>query len=190
MTRHFARGGNDEFVFILSLLPPSVQGLFIMNAMISHNGGASIRSTCSLYSFNRRTLSVGSYRWPRSLSSTTTPSRRERIVFSGIQPTGVPHIGNYLGALRQWVKLQDDAEPGTRLFFSIVDLHALTVPQNAIQLKRWKTEAFAALLAVGLDPKKSTLFYQSTVSSIILFLGGIFGLVVLTQFHRYPHTQN
>ncbi|KAJ5570350.1 uncharacterized protein N7459_009780 [Penicillium hispanicum] len=68
-------------------------------------------------------------------------------------------------ALRQWVKLQDDATPKTKLLFSIVDLHALTVPQDAVQLKRWRTEAFATLLAVGLDPKRSTIFYQSAVPS-------------------------
>lgn len=85
------------------------------------------------------------------------------MIFSGIQPTGVPHLGNYLGALREWVKLQNEAQPGTKLIFSIVDLHALTVPQEAGQLRKWRKEAFATLLAVGLDPKRSTIFYQSEV---------------------------
>ena len=85
------------------------------------------------------------------------------MIFSGIQPTGVPHLGNYLGALREWVKLQNEAEAGTKLIFSIVDLHALTVPQEARQLRKWRKEAFATLLAVGLDPKRSTIFYQSEV---------------------------
>ncbi|KAJ5779025.1 Ribosomal protein S10 [Penicillium paradoxum] len=66
-------------------------------------------------------------------------------------------------ALHQWVKLQQDATEGTKLFFSIVDLHALTVPQDPAQLRRWRREAFATLLAVGLDPKRSTIFYQSGV---------------------------
>ncbi|KAF9892207.1 mitochondrial 37S ribosomal protein rsm10 [Aspergillus nanangensis] len=71
--------------------------------------------------------------------------------------------GNYLGALREWVRLQDNAVEGTRLLFSIVDLHAITIPQNGQTLKKWRKEAFATLLAVGLDPNRSTIFYQSNV---------------------------
>ncbi|KAF5861506.1 Tryptophan--tRNA ligase, mitochondrial [Aspergillus alliaceus] len=101
-------------------------------------------------------------RW--SSSTTGQPSSISRqTIFSGIQPTGVPHLGNYLGALREWVRLQDTAVEGTKLFYSIVDLHALTVPQNSCQLKKWRREAFATLLAVGLNPDRSTIFYQSAV---------------------------
>lgn len=94
------------------------------------------------------------------------------MIFSGIQPTGVPHLGNYLGALSQWVALQEEATaasssngttPPTRLFFSVVDLHAITLPQEAAQLRRWRREMLAALLAVGLDPARSTIFHQSSV---------------------------
>ncbi|KAL4877634.1 hypothetical protein BJY04DRAFT_197327 [Aspergillus karnatakaensis] len=84
-------------------------------------------------------------------------------VFSGIQPTGVPHLGNYLGALREWVKLQDAAALDTKLIFSIVDLHALTVPQERRQLRKWRKEALATLVAVGLNPDRATIFYQSAV---------------------------
>ena len=96
------------------------------------------------------------------------PSRQIRhssktVIFSGIQPTGVPHLGNYLGALQQWVKLQNEAAPTTQLMFSIVDLHALTSRQDPEQLRRWKRETLAALLAVGLDPERSTIFFQSDV---------------------------
>ncbi|KAL4912281.1 hypothetical protein BDW62DRAFT_215142 [Aspergillus aurantiobrunneus] len=84
-------------------------------------------------------------------------------IFSGIQPTGVPHLGNYLGALREWVKIQNAATKDTKLFFSIVDLHALTVPQQSRKLSNWKKETFATLIAVGLDPNRSTIFYQSAV---------------------------
>ncbi|KAM0223120.1 hypothetical protein ACHAQD_003851 [Fusarium lateritium] len=85
-----------------------------------------------------------------------------RIVFSGIQPTGVPHLGNYVGALRQWVQLQH-SEPDTKLIYSIVDLHAITMPQPPEQLRTRKREALAALLAIGIDPERATLFYQSSV---------------------------
>ncbi|KAI1497514.1 hypothetical protein F5X99DRAFT_412999 [Biscogniauxia marginata] len=90
-------------------------------------------------------------------------ARENAVIFSGIQPTGTPHLGNYLGAMRSWKKLQDDAQGGDKLFFSIVDLHALTVPQDAEALRIRKREMLAALLAVGLDPKKSNIFYQSSV---------------------------
>ncbi|KAK8100551.1 tryptophanyl-tRNA synthetase [Apiospora kogelbergensis] len=86
-------------------------------------------------------------------------------IFSGIQPTGVPHLGNYLGAMRQWKQLQDEASssPGTKLFFSIVDLHAITMPQDAPVLRQRRREMMASLLAIGLNPAKSTIFYQSSV---------------------------
>ena len=92
-----------------------------------------------------------------------TSCTKAHVVFSGIQPTGVPHLGNYLGALQQWARLQNEASPSTQLFFSIVDLHAITTTQDADQLRRWKRETLATLLAVGLDPRRSTIFYQSTV---------------------------
>jgi tryptophanyl-tRNA synthetase len=100
----------------------------------------------------------------RFYASSSSPSK---VVFSGIQPTGVPHLGNYLGALQQWVELQNSssASPGqevTRLY-SLVDLHAITVKQDPEQLKRWRKESLATLLAIGLDPKRSILFYQSEV---------------------------
>ncbi|QSZ34836.1 hypothetical protein DSL72_007695 [Monilinia vaccinii-corymbosi] len=103
---------------------------------------------------------------PKRHNSTASPKpQAPRIIFSGIQPTGIPHIGNYLGALQNWAQLQETAEPGTKLFYSIVDLHAITVPQGKENLGRWKRESLATLLAVGLDPEKSTIFYQSSVSA-------------------------
>ncbi|KAI1106327.1 tryptophanyl-tRNA synthetase [Jackrogersella minutella] len=93
--------------------------------------------------------------------------RKDKIVFSGIQPTGIPHLGNYLGALRQWKEMQDDLEASgsnDKLLFSVVDLHALTMPQDAPALLLRRREMIAALLAIGLDPKKgSTIFLQSSV---------------------------
>lgn len=74
-------------------------------------------------------------------------------------------MGNYLGALQQWKLMQDEAEPDTKLIFSIVDLHAITVPRPKGLLSQWKREMIAALLAIGLDPARSTIFYQSMVSA-------------------------
>ncbi|KAK4135489.1 tryptophanyl-tRNA synthetase [Trichocladium antarcticum] len=90
----------------------------------------------------------------------------KRIIFSAIQPTGVPHLGNYLGALREWKRLQDNARPGDELIFSIVDLHAITVPRGREELVRDKTQMLAALLAIGLDPNRCTIFFQSRLAAI------------------------
>lgn len=81
-------------------------------------------------------------------------------IFSGIQPTGNLHIGNYLGALKQWKELQDS---GNECFFSVVDLHALTTVHEKQTLEEYVEQAKKVLLAVGLTPEKSVLFVQSTV---------------------------
>lgn len=82
-------------------------------------------------------------------------------ILSGMQPTNNLHLGNYLGALKNWVKLQD--EPGTETFYMVADLHAITVPQDPAALARSTREIAAAYIAGGLDPKKSTIFVQSAV---------------------------
>lgn len=109
------------------------------------------------------------------------------VIFSGIQPTGIPHLGNYLGALQQWVKLQDTASPNTTLLFSIVDLHAITIPQDPKLLKQWKRETLAILLAVGLNPERSILFYQSSVCSSATWSSQNHLLMVI---HRFRRTQS
>ena len=101
-------------------------------------------------------------RAPRCIS-TEANSQHPKTIFSGIQPTGVPHLGNYLGALQRWVQLQRDTTPDTTLIYSLVDLHAITIRQDPAQLRQWKNESFAMLLAVGLDPRRSIIFYQSAV---------------------------
>lgn len=80
-------------------------------------------------------------------------------VFSGVQPTGNIHLGNYLGALRQFVELQEDHE----CIYCIVDMHAITVPQEPKELKEHILDVAALYLAVGIDPKKSIVFVQSDV---------------------------
>ncbi|HKM28298.1 MAG TPA: tryptophan--tRNA ligase [Anaerovoracaceae bacterium] len=81
-------------------------------------------------------------------------------VFSGVQPTGNIHLGNYLGALKQFVELQDDHE----CIYCIVDMHAITVPQDPKQLREHILDVAALYLAVGIDPDKSIVFVQSDVS--------------------------
>jgi tryptophanyl-tRNA synthetase len=80
-----------------------------------------------------------------------------KTVFSGIQPSGDLHIGNYIGAISQWIKLQEEREA----IFCIVDLHAITVPQDPKVLKEKSLEVAALYLACGLDPKKAHIFIQS-----------------------------
>ena len=80
-------------------------------------------------------------------------------VFSGIQPTGALHIGNYLGAIKQWIELQKQAE----CIFCIVDLHALTAPFNPKTLKDLILEKAIIYLVAGVDPEKSIIFIQSEV---------------------------
>jgi len=111
-----------------------------------------------------RDFSLTTPRYGKNTIATIASSPSDaRVIFSGIQPTGVPHLGNYLGALREWVHLQNNAAPGTELIFSIVDLHALTFPQDPPVLRKWRKESFAVLIAAGLDPKLSTIFFQSSV---------------------------
>lgn len=81
----------------------------------------------------------------------------KKIVFSGIQPSGNLHIGNYIGALRQWEKMQDEYDS----IFCIVDLHAITIPQDPKTLREKVLEAAALYIACGIDPKKSHIFIQS-----------------------------
>ncbi|MEO6864793.1 MAG: tryptophan--tRNA ligase [Gemmatimonadaceae bacterium] len=81
-------------------------------------------------------------------------------VFSGIQPSGELHIGNYLGAVRNWVALQEQYES----YFSIVDYHAITVPYEPEDLRRRTRDMAISLVAAGVDPAKCTLFVQSAVS--------------------------
>jgi tryptophanyl-tRNA synthetase len=83
----------------------------------------------------------------------------KKRIFSGAQPTGELHIGNYLGALRNWVALQDEYEA----FYCIVNLHAITLPQDPGELRRRTLDLAKIYLAAGVDPEKSTIFIQSDV---------------------------
>jgi tryptophanyl-tRNA synthetase len=81
-------------------------------------------------------------------------------IFSGIQPSGVLHLGNYLGAIKNWVFLQEKYDP----IFCVVDLHAITIPQKPEELRQKTIEVAKIYLAAGIDPEKSTIFIQSQIS--------------------------
>ena len=121
--------------------------------------------------------------------SISTKPVRARTIFSGIQPTGIPHVrfsffsqsyvlrsnlslppqlGNYFGALANWVRLQDAAAPEDRLFFSVVGWHALTLPQDPKALLEARTTMIALILASGVDPRRSIIFHQDEVKATLL----------------------
>ena len=97
------------------------------------------------------------------MSETNTAPKPEKkpIIFSGIQPSGTLTLGNYIGALRNFSKLQDDYD----CIYSIVDMHAITVRQNPADLRRRCMELAAIYIASGIDPKKSLIYCQSHVSA-------------------------
>ena len=109
---------------------------------------------------------------------------KKKSILSGIQPTGTFTLGNYIGAVRNWQQLQEDYQCA----YFIADLHSLTVRQEAAKLRRQSLEAFALLLACGIDPQKSLLFVQSHVHNHaelgwILACNSLFGeLSRMTQF--------
>ncbi|KAM6217919.1 tryptophan--tRNA ligase, mitochondrial [Rhynchocyon petersi] len=122
----------------------------------------------------------------RALHKATQPapaSQKDSMerVFSGIQPTGIPHLGNYLGAIENWVRLQD--EYGSVLY-SIVDLHSITAAQDPATLRQSILDMTAALLACGINPEKSILFQQSQVSEHTE-LSWI--LTCMVRLHRLQH---
>lgn len=88
-----------------------------------------------------------------------TDNEKKKIIFSGIQPSGELTLGNYLGAIKSWVKLQDEYDS----YFCVVDLHAITVRQVPKDLRRRTLEVLAVYIASGIDPDKCTLFIQSHV---------------------------
>ncbi len=106
-------------------------------------------------------------------------------VFSGIQPTGDFHVGSYVGALRNWVSLQDEYD---ETIYCVVDLHAMTIPYDAADLRAGRHESAKMLLAVGVDPDRSLLYYQSEVPQhvelawILGTLAGLGQLERMTQF--------
>lgn len=108
----------------------------------------------------------------------------KKRVFSGIQPTGDFHVGSYTGALRNWVAMQDEYQT----IYCVVDLHALTVPNRATAFSRARHQTSKMLLAVGVDPERSLLYYQSEVpqhvelSWILGTMTGLGQLERMTQF--------
>lgn len=121
-------------------------------------------------------------------------NEQKKVILSGIQPTGKIHLGNIIGAIQNWVKLQDSYD----CFFTIVDLHAITVRQVPADLRKNTLDMAATVLACGVDPEKATLFVQSHVTehaqlAWVLNCNTQFGeLSKMTQFKdkSAKHTDN
>lgn len=90
------------------------------------------------------------------MSEQQTP---KKVIFSGMQPTGIITIGNYFGALKNWVKLNEEYN----CLFCVVDMHAITIRQDAAKLRKAARELIALYIAAGLDPEKNIIYYQSHV---------------------------
>jgi tryptophanyl-tRNA synthetase len=107
------------------------------------------------------------------------------IIFSGIQPTGRKHLGNYIGAIRQYVEGQERGEPAV---FCIVDLHAISVPYDPVELRERVYDTAAILLAAGLDPERCILFRQSAVqehSELTWLLSAVTSHGDLNRMHQF-----
>ena len=108
-----------------------------------------------------------------------------RRVFSGIQPTGDFHVGNYVGALKNWVALQDEYD---ETIYCVVDLHAMTIPYEPDEMRAGRLETAKMLLAVGIDPERSLLYHQSEVPQhveLAWILGTMTGLGQLERMTQF-----
>jgi tryptophanyl-tRNA synthetase len=107
------------------------------------------------------------------------------VIFSGIQPTGRKHLGNYIGAIIQYVAGQDRADPAV---YCIVDLHALTVPYDPVELRERSYDTAAILIASGLDPDRCILFRQGDVqehTELTWLLSSVIPLGELNRMHQF-----
>src|SRR3954466_9062797 len=106
-------------------------------------------------------------------------------IFSGIQPTGRKHLGNYIGAITQYVAGQERGDPA---IYCIVDLHAVTVPYDPVELRERVHDTTAILLAAGLDPQRCILFRQGDVSEhteLTWLLSSVAALGELNRMHQF-----
>src|SRR4029077_1341685 len=107
------------------------------------------------------------------------------IIFSGIQPTGRKHLGNYIGAIRQYVEGQDRGAPA---IFCIVDLHAISVAYDPAELREQGHDTTAILIAAGLDPERCILFRQSDVrehTELCWLLSSVTAIGELNRMHQF-----
>ncbi|KAF3430290.1 hypothetical protein E2986_00321 [Frieseomelitta varia] len=136
-----------------------------------------LKEVSKLQRINPKYISMREY--TQKISENNYPKR----IFSGIQPTGNLHLGNYLGAVQKWIQLQDNGE---NVIWSIVDMHSITLPHDPKELSNNILKMTATLLACGIDPKKSILFQQSTVDTHAQLCWILGCLTSFTRLARLP----
>ncbi|ANB12819.1 tryptophan--tRNA ligase MSW1 [Sugiyamaella lignohabitans] len=137
-----------------------------------------LQSTASLKSSTRSSI----------VSTSTLKLDPGSTVFSAIQPTGVFHLGNYLGAVRSWADISDVAPTDAKLFFAVADLHALTIPKDPVKLREWRQQALASIIASGIDPERCIVYHQSSVaehSQLYWILSTITGMGYLNRMVQW-----
>ena len=130
-------------------------------------------------------LSCAAYSHSQARASALTSIARLVVIFSGIQPTGTKHLGNYIGAIIQYVAGQDRADPA---IYCIVDLHAVTVPYEPLELRDRTYDTAAILIAAGLDPDRCILFRQADVmehAELSWLLSSVTPLGELNRMHQF-----
>lgn len=136
---------------------------------------------------------LGQVRFKGTVQSTSFDPKAFEIkphetIYSGIQPTGKFHLGNYLGAVRLWKDLIDAAPASSNILYAVADLHAITLPKNAKELRDYRYEAIASILATGIDHERAIVYHQSALSEhyelnwILSCLTGIGYLNRMTQW--------
>ncbi len=162
--RHAVVGGLDHFNQLsaknvgVNAVHPGADNFAGQHIWHKDNPAIDTRQTVSaIYKFfNSKSLFGGQW---KAYPTVTWMIHMKARIFSGVQPSGNLHIGNYLGALKNWVEIQGNYES----IFGIVDLHAVTVYQDPGELRSKILETAALFLAVGIDPKQSTIMVQSSV---------------------------
>ncbi|KAL7414468.1 hypothetical protein BDY24DRAFT_350149 [Mrakia frigida] len=134
-----------------------------MSLRLSSSCRSISKSTSSLSLLSTRSSSSATPPSTSPSSSSSSSSPPPRVIFSGIQPSGTIHLGNYLGAISNWVDLQNSASSEDSIYYSIVGLHAITIPKDPKTLKADRRDMMASLLACGIDPERSTLYHQDMV---------------------------
>lgn len=123
-----------------------------------------------------------------------TAIKPNSTIFSMIQPTGVFHVGNYLGAVRSWVDLQESSPADTKLIFGVADLHALTVPKDdPKELRFCRRQAVASMIATGIDPERCIVFQQSHVvehTQLYWLLSTVVGMGYMNRMSQWKSKAN
>lgn len=166
-----------------SFFPPRSWANMIPTRVLNVAATATKLASSSVSSAKQTVLDLGSAR-----------IKPNSTVFSMIQPTGVFHVGNYLGAVRSWVDLQESCPADTELIFGVADLHALTVPKDDPSTLRFcRRQAVASMIATGIDPDRCIVYQQSHVAEhtrLYWFLSTVIGMGYMNRMSQWKSKAN